>query len=70
MKQIQQNQNQIILYTNEVKKKILTTAAVNFTIFIKEWKDFWYILNDFSILSQETKQIKKDSINFSWKLEF
>ena len=36
MKQIQQNQNQIILCTNKIKNKKLSAAAVNFTIFIKE----------------------------------
>ena len=65
MKQIQQNQNQIILCTDEAKNKTSTAAAVNLTTFMKEWKDFWHILNDFSMLSQETKQIERDSINFS-----
>ena len=36
MKQIQQNQNQIILCTDEAKNKISTAAAVNFIIFMKE----------------------------------
>ena len=44
-----------MLYTVEVKNKILTAAAVNFTIFIKRWKDFWYILNDFNMLLQKIK---------------
>ena len=65
MKQIQQNQNQIILCTDEAKNKNSIAAAVNFITFIKNWKDFWYILNDFSTLSQETKQIERNSINFS-----
>ena len=36
MKQIQQNQNQIILYTDEAKNKTSTAAAVNLTTFMKE----------------------------------
>ena len=55
MKQIQQNQNSIILCTDGAKNKNSTAATVNLTTFIKGWKDFWHILNNFSILLQETK---------------
>ena len=54
-----------MLYTDGAKNKISTAAAVNLTTFIKEWKDFQHILNNFNMLSQETKQIEKNSINFS-----
>ena len=58
-----------MLCINKAKNQNSTTAAVNLTTFMKEWKDFWYILNDFSMLSQKTKQIEKNSINFNQKLE-
>ena len=54
-----------MLCTDEAKNQNSTAAAVNLTTFMKGWKDFWHILNDFSMLSQETKQIERDSINFS-----